>query len=207
MDLGSSMHHFDMERKTTMDRSGTLVFHDSVKAIQENMGEYKSIESMEGDTQNDDQSDLHSNGFGSVTNPFVKRNFQKRKTMDPRYLNKINAALTDFDSDMNSIGVPNVNSSSITLNRFPQTKTSDMGRKSELFNRNPHFLQTMGKQANLVNSKDRTKSVDKGRDSFHLQEQLESSGQDWLYESSQREFHRQSSNKGRHQNNPRLFRV
>lgn len=161
MDLGNSVHRFDLERKTTMDRSGTLLFNESVKAIQENQYEGESIGSIQNNSEVLRQSDLHANAFGSISNPFLKKNFQKRKTMDLRLLTKANDNFTDFDSEMGSITNTSQNVSSITLNRGPKKKNSILGRKSELFNRNPHFCQLEEKMGKTVNSKERTKSVDK----------------------------------------------
>lgn len=172
MDLGNSMHGFDMDRKATLDRTGTLQFADnSVYAIQENLKEEGSIESMNSGMVNSNSDKRGHNPFISMIN-FPRGNFAKRKTMDMRFLKKDNDNLTNFDSDINSI--QNRPDKSCSIQTFIKQKPPIPTRKSELFTRNPHFLEVLNEPKN-VSQKDRTKSVGKSNNAFFLNQAMDES--------------------------------
>jgi hypothetical protein len=194
MDLGNSIHRFELDRKITLDRTGTLPFmNGSVQAIQENQKGENSIDSMNDDTSRSRNSSSYINPFISMNDPFSNKNFKKRKTMDLRFLKKNEDNLIDFDSECAFIETRPENSSSITLHNFPKSKTEIHARKSELFARKPHFPPTI-KEKSIKNSKERTQSANNNGKNFLLNQNTNQSEKEWSSQSTTKEFSRQTTN-------------
>ena len=155
--MGKSIHGFDLEKKNTLERTGTNhLLLGSVEAIEENQQLENSIEFMR-TTQNDSQNNQKKgNPFISMVGPFNHKDLKKRQTMDIRFLKKTHDDFTDFDSEMGSIGINKDGRASINMHSF-QIKRDliPKARKSELFTRNPHFPQILSKSKSPTNSKER----------------------------------------------------
>ena len=158
MDLGESIHGFDLEKKSTLNRTGTNMLLGSVEAIEENLQLENSLEFNQPSQEN--KKKKNGNPFISMIGPFNPQELKKRQTMDIRFLKKTHDDFTDFDSDMNSVGM-NSGRASINMHSFQiKREVLPKARKSELFTRFPHFPQVKEKKS-PNNSKERRLSMNK----------------------------------------------
>ena len=166
-----------VDRKAGLDRSDMNMLRDgdSVYAIQENFDEEDSMNSIS-DKRNKSKSsnDLQEPQFKSMIQGFTPRMLEKRKTMDYGQLKRAKFELNDFNSEDSSINqgnISNLNTSGINLSYLNHSKKDQISeRKSEIFQRNPHFPQSMIDSNVLKNSRERTKSMNRESKKYILNE-------------------------------------